>query len=143
MKTLIFVLLGFLGLCEAKIMSEFDFDTTVQKIKAFLLTQQIPIFAEINHSKNAKDAGLSLPESKVILFGNPKVGTLLMQENINISFDLPLKIVIIQQGYDVIVESTDIKHLSKTYNIKNKEVIQKIETLIETIITRATKNNLS
>ncbi|MCY0883856.1 MAG: DUF302 domain-containing protein, partial [Acidianus infernus] len=46
------------------------------------------IFAEIDHSKNAEKVGLSLPKDKVIIFGNPRAGTLLMQEKIEVSLDL-------------------------------------------------------
>ncbi|MFP3400678.1 DUF302 domain-containing protein [Acidianus sp.] len=52
------------------------------------------IFAEIDNSKNAEKVGLSLPKDKVIIFGNPRAGTLLMQEKIEVSIDLPLRIAI-------------------------------------------------
>lgn len=135
MKRIVLIFLALLSFSQAhQVRSAFDFETTMQKIKAFLLERQIPIFAEIDHSQNAKDVGLELAGSKVILFGNPKVGTLLMQENINIAFELPLKIAIIQNAQEVIVEATNIQHLAQTYDIENSEAIEKIEALIGSII---------
>lgn len=52
----------------------------------------IPVFAKFDHQKNAEEVGLDLRPNQVIVFGSPKVGTKLMQENPAISIELPLKI---------------------------------------------------
>jgi uncharacterized protein (DUF302 family) len=57
----------------------------------------IGIVAEVNHGAAASNAGLSLRPTRVILFGNPKLGTPLMQQNLLAGLDLPQKIVFYQQ----------------------------------------------
>jgi uncharacterized protein (DUF302 family) len=52
------------------------------------------IFSIIDHSGGAAQVSLSMPETKLISFGNPKAGTDLMLADHNFSIDLPLKIVL-------------------------------------------------
>ena len=65
--------------------SQYDFSTTLTKVKDSILKRNIPIFAEFDFTSAAKNAKLELAPTKTIVFGNPKVGTFLMQENPNIA----------------------------------------------------------
>ena len=49
------------------------------------------IFARIDHAAGAKSIGAQLPATDLLIFGNPRVGTKLMQSNRRIAIDLPLK----------------------------------------------------
>ncbi|EAU40760.1 hypothetical protein FP2506_03499 [Fulvimarina pelagi HTCC2506] len=52
------------------------------------------VMATVDHSQNAQSAGLELPATTLVIFGNPKIGTPLMQENRRVAIDLPQKILI-------------------------------------------------
>jgi uncharacterized protein (DUF302 family) len=52
------------------------------------------VFATFDHSGEAQRAGLTLRDTKVLVFGNPAAGTALMQENPLIALELPLKVAI-------------------------------------------------
>lgn len=54
--------------------------------------KEVPWFAMFDHGRNASEVGMKLPPNKVIVFGSPKVGTLLMQQDPSISLELPLRI---------------------------------------------------
>ncbi len=69
---------------------------TIQQIKAKLQSKNIDIFAEIDHAQAARKHHLELRDEVVLIFGNPTVGTYLMQENPTIGIDLPLKILVWQ-----------------------------------------------
>jgi uncharacterized protein (DUF302 family) len=56
------------------------------------------IFAEIDHSDNAYVANMQLPESKLIIFGNPKIGTNLMKQNMLVGLDLPMRILVFEDS---------------------------------------------
>ncbi|PZX17674.1 uncharacterized protein (DUF302 family) [Palleronia aestuarii] len=56
------------------------------------------IFARIDHGAGASDAGLDLPESELLIFGNPKLGTPVMQEDIEAGLFLPLKMLVYSDG---------------------------------------------
>ena len=65
--------------------SKFSVDETMGRIEQILQKMDIPVFAKFDHQKNAEEVGLDLRPNQVIVFGSPKVGTKLMQENPDIS----------------------------------------------------------
>ncbi|HSS99104.1 MAG TPA: DUF302 domain-containing protein [Terriglobales bacterium] len=76
--------------------SQHTVDETVEKLKNILLAKGIALFALIDHSGEAEKAGLKMPPTKLIIFGNPKAGTPLMLERPSAAIDLPLKILVWQ-----------------------------------------------
>jgi len=69
-------------------------DRTVTNLKHILRNKGLSVFATINHSANAKMVDMKLNESKMVIFGNPKLGTALMQQDITVGLDLPLRILV-------------------------------------------------
>jgi uncharacterized protein (DUF302 family) len=64
---------------------------TVERLKALLAKKGIEVFADIDHAAEAKKVGLPLRPTRVLIFGNPKAGTPLMQSKQTIGLDLPLR----------------------------------------------------
>ena len=78
----------------------------------------IGIIAEVNHGMAAANAGLDLRPTRVIMFGNPKLGTPLMQQNILAGLDLPQKIVFYQQEDNgVIVGYNSTEYLASRHHL--------------------------
>ena len=69
-------------------------DKAVKILEKDIKSKGLTIFAVINHTDSAKKVGVKMNPSVVIIFGNPKVGTKLMNSNIAWSYELPLKIAI-------------------------------------------------
>jgi uncharacterized protein (DUF302 family) len=69
-------------------------DETVEKIKAVLQAKGIKLFTLIDHSGEAAAAGLKMPPTKLLIFGNPKGGTPLMLAAPTVAIDLPLKLLV-------------------------------------------------
>jgi uncharacterized protein (DUF302 family) len=69
-------------------------DQTVSHLKAILQERGITLFALIDHSGEAEKAGMKMPPTKLLIFGNPKGGTPLMLAAPSVAIDLPLKILI-------------------------------------------------
>jgi len=69
-------------------------DETVAKLKAILQAKGVALFALIDHSGEAEKAGMKMPPTKLVIFGNPKAGTPLMLAAPSAAIDLPLKILI-------------------------------------------------
>jgi uncharacterized protein (DUF302 family) len=67
---------------------------TLHKLQSTLEAKGINIFALIDHSGEAAKVGLKMPDTKVLIFGNPKGGTPLMLASPSIALDLPIKILI-------------------------------------------------
>jgi uncharacterized protein (DUF302 family) len=69
---------------------------TIQRFEAALAKRGWKVFAEIDHAKAAVEAGQNLAARLVILFGNPKTGTALMQRAPTSAIDFPLRALVWQ-----------------------------------------------
>jgi uncharacterized protein (DUF302 family) len=78
--------------------SHHSVDETVARLKSILQTKGITLFALIDHSGEAEKAGMKMPPTKLLIFGNPKAGTPLMLAAPSIAIDLPLKILVWQDA---------------------------------------------
>ena len=73
-------------------------DETVARLLHLLAEKTIKLFALIDHSGEAAAAGLAMPPTKLLIFGNPKAGTPLMLAAPSIALDLPLKILVAEDA---------------------------------------------
>lgn len=71
-----------------------SFAATLQRIEAALAAHGATVFARIDHRAAAAGVGLALPPATVIVFGNPRVGTPLMAEQLITALDLPSKVLV-------------------------------------------------
>jgi uncharacterized protein (DUF302 family) len=76
--------------------SKFTFDETVDRLSKAIEAKGIKIAAKFDHAAGAKAAGMELPPTVVLLFGNPKLGTPLMQADQRSGLDLPMKMLVWQ-----------------------------------------------
>jgi uncharacterized protein (DUF302 family) len=81
----------------ARLASRYSVDETVSRIEAILREKGIRLFVVVDHSGGAERAGLTMPPTKLVIFGNPKAGTPLMLETPSAALDLPLKLLVSQQ----------------------------------------------
>lgn len=72
-------------------------DEVVQRLTALLAEKNLKLFAIIDHSGEAAAVGLLMPNTKLLIFGNPKSGTPVMLTTPSAALDLPLKILISQE----------------------------------------------
>jgi CubicO group peptidase (beta-lactamase class C family)/uncharacterized protein (DUF302 family) len=72
--------------------SQFGVEATIERLKAGLAKRGVPLFAEIDHMKNAEKVGLTMKPNKVLVLGSPKAGTPLMQQDPSLGLELPLKV---------------------------------------------------
>ncbi|MEO0631420.1 MAG: DUF302 domain-containing protein, partial [Planctomycetota bacterium] len=73
--------------------SAHDVPDTLDRLEAALTAKGVTIMARFDHAAGAAKAGLELPPTQVLVFGNPKLGTPLMQAGRSIALDLPMKVV--------------------------------------------------
>jgi len=69
-------------------------DAIVEALKSTLQAKNVKLFAVIDHSGEAEKAGLHMPNTKLLIFGNPAAGTPLMLAAPTAAIDLPLKILV-------------------------------------------------
>jgi uncharacterized protein (DUF302 family) len=78
--------------------SRYSVDETVANLEALLKAKGVKLFAIIDHSGEADAVGLHMPPTKLLIFGNPKVGTPLMLAAPATAIDLPLKILVAEDA---------------------------------------------
>lgn len=120
--------------------SKFGADETVARIKARLAADKVPVFATFDHAANAKDAGLELRPTQVLVFGNPKVGTRIMQENQAAGIDLPLRVLVWQDELNrVWVGYPSFDKLAAEYGLTDEKTLHAVAGYVETLV-RASAN---
>jgi uncharacterized protein (DUF302 family) len=78
--------------------SSFDPNETMDRLEGMLRVNGVTIFARIDHAAGAAAVGEELRPTEVLIFGNPKGGTPLMQAEQRIGIDLPLKALVWQDA---------------------------------------------
>lgn len=76
--------------------SPYGVDETVRRLRLLLDERDVTLFAHINHAEAARDAGLPLRDTQVLLFGSPRAAVPLMVEAPLLALDLPLKVLVWQ-----------------------------------------------
>src|SRR5580704_12243282 len=64
---------------------------TIDRLEADVKSKGITVFARVDHAAGAKEAGMALRPTELLIFGNARGGTPLMQAKQTIGIDLPLK----------------------------------------------------
>jgi uncharacterized protein (DUF302 family) len=71
--------------------SAHDVQETIDRVETIVKAKGMTIFARIDHAAGAKDVGLVLAPTLLLIFGNARGGTPLMQAKQQVGIDLPLK----------------------------------------------------
>jgi uncharacterized protein (DUF302 family) len=100
------------------IASNHSVDETVAKLKTMLEAKSVTIFAVIDHSGEAAKVGMKMPNTKLLIFGNPKGGTPLMLAAPSAAIDLPLKILVAEDAQGKVwVSYNSSEYLKQRHNL--------------------------
>ena len=92
---------------------------TADKLAAIIESKGMKVFARVDHQKNAQSVDLTLRPTQVIMFGNPKAGTPLMQCEQSVAIDLPQKILLSEDAdKKVWLSYNNPEYLKNRHNIK-------------------------
>lgn len=117
---------------------QFPAEETVRRLEKELADREIPVFARFDHAQNAKDAGLDLRTTTVLVFGSPKVGTLLMQADQSVSLELPLRISIWEdEAGSTWLAFKRIPGMAAEYGLEKHPAVTKMEALMEELVRKA------
>ncbi len=106
---------------------------TLDRLTATLDKRGIKPVARVDHAAGAKVVGMELPPTEVLIFGNPKLGTPLMQSNPEIGIDLPMKVLAWQdKAGKVWIAYTAPDALRARHGIKDRdEVFEAMATALQ------------
>lgn len=101
--------------------SRHDLEETESRLRKALTAKGLSVAFRLDHERNAQKAGLSLQPTRLFLFGNPKAGTPLMQDDQRVGLELPMRILLWQDGNkEVWVGYLDPRSLQTRYELKGK-----------------------
>jgi len=115
--------------------SHYSVKETADKFELIIKKKGLTLFARINHQKNAAGVNLVLRPTEVILFGNPKVGTPLMQCSQKVAIDLPQKVLIWKdEKSKVWLSYNNPEYLKERHKIEGcDQVINKISNVLKAL----------
>jgi uncharacterized protein (DUF302 family) len=113
---------------------------TADRLAAAVASHGMTVVARIDHAAAAAKVGLDLLPTEVLIFGNPRAGTLLMQSAQTIGFDLPLKALVWQDdGETVWLSFQDLGWLANRHGIAStiQPTIEKMASLLKMVAEEA------
>lgn len=123
------------------IKSNHNVQKTADKLETILKEKGMTVFTRINHTAGAEKVGEKLRPTEVVIFGNPKVGTPLMQCAQTVAIDLPQKMLIWQDAAGVTwLTYNNPSYLAKRHKIKGCDpVIKKVTGALNKFANAAAK----
>jgi len=116
--------------------SKHSVEQTVEALTATLKSKGVAVFALIDHSGEAEKVGLKMRPTKLVIFGNPKAGTPLMLSSPSSAIDLPLKILVWEDGQGKVwVSYNSPEYLRERHGLP-RELLQNI-AITEMLATKA------
>ena len=97
-------------------------DETVSRLEALMAERGLTVMRTINHGANAENVGQDLRPTQLIIFGNPRLGTQLMQSSQSIAIDLPQKFLVWEDADgQVQITYNDPQYLAQRHGITDKD----------------------
>jgi uncharacterized protein (DUF302 family) len=111
-------------------------DQTVQTLEQILQAKEVKLFALVDHSGEAEKAGLHMPPTKLLIFGNPKAGTPLMIAAPSVAIDLPLKALVWEDADGRVWISYNTPAYLQARHSLPQELVQNI-AVVEALVRKA------
>jgi uncharacterized protein (DUF302 family) len=112
---------------------------TVDRLIAALEQWSITVFARIDHAGAAREVGLQLADEELVIFGDPRAGTPLMETDPAVGLELPLKVLVWDAAGVTMLGYRPPTELADLYPIANRvEVLERMQALLETLVAEAT-----
>ncbi len=114
--------------------SELSVTEAVDRMVAVIEAQGWHLFARIDHAAHARDKGLELRPTELILFGNPGIGTRLMQDRQVAAIDLPMKALAWEdeQG-QVRIAHNSLAWLEQRHGLTDRAALRAIDEVLDKV----------
>jgi uncharacterized protein (DUF302 family) len=111
----------------------------MDRLQAEIRAQGMTVFARIDHAAGAAEAGLTLPPTELIIFGNARGGTPLMQSVQTVGIDLPLKALVWEDaGGKTWLSYNEPSWVAQRHSVANAEqVVSKMAAALSAISRKA------
>lgn len=126
-----------------KLESRHSVSETIDRLETILRKKGMTIFKRVNHSAGAENAGLHLRPTELLIFGNPKVGTPLMQCSQTIALDLPQKMLAYQDSEGIVwLSYNDPNYIAKRHTaVDCQQQVDRVSKALAKFSTAASNYN--
>ena len=119
-------------------LSPWSMADTVARLSAVVAARGMEVFAVIDHSGKARDVGLDLRDTKLVIFGSPSAATPVIEAAPLAALDLPLRVVVWEDGYQTLVSYPAPAAVARRYGLDGDlaDALASIDALISAVIDR-------
>ena len=120
--------------------SHFGPKETMDRLEAEIRKRGMEVFIRIDHAAGAAGAGLELPPTELIIFGNARAGTPLMQANQTVGLDLPLKALVWQDPSEktwVTYAEPAAIAIRHELGSETEETVRRMTVLLDAVVSAA------
>ena len=119
-------------------LSPWSMADTLARLLAVIAAQGMEVFAVIDHSGKARDVGLALRETKVVIFGSPSVTTPVIEAASLAALDLPFRVAVWEDGHQTLVSYPAPAAVARRYGRDGDLVtaLARIDALTSAVIDR-------
>jgi len=123
-----------------RVKSASSVSVTLDKLEAVLKKKGMTIFTRVPHSKAGAKVGLEIRETELLIFGNPKIGTQLMQCQQTAAIDLPMKALAYKdESGQVWLAYNDPQYLADRHHAKDCKVVARMTKALANFSKAATQ----
>jgi uncharacterized protein (DUF302 family) len=90
---------------------------TVSRLLAVIAARGMEVFAVIDHTREARDVGLHLRDTKLVIFGSPSAATPVIEAAPLAALDLPLRVIVWGDGYQTLVSYASPAAVARRYGL--------------------------
>jgi len=113
---------------------------TMDKFETLIKSKGLGVFARVDHTANAAGVDMKMNDAEVLIFGNPKAGTVLMKKDPATALDLPLKVAVYKDNDGKVwISYRNPQDLSKDYTLAGVPVLDKVEGALDKLTSAVTK----
>jgi uncharacterized protein (DUF302 family) len=113
---------------------------TMDKFESLVKSKGMGVFARVDHTKNATGVDMKMNDAEVLIFGNPKGGTVLMKKDPATALDLPLKVAVYKDNDGKVwLSYRNPQDLTADYNVAGVPVLDNVESGLDKLTTAVTK----
>jgi uncharacterized protein (DUF302 family) len=111
---------------------------TVARLSAVVAAHRMEVLAIVDHSGKARDVGLDLRDTKLVIFGSPSAATPVIQAAPLAALDLPLRVVVWEDGYHTLLSYPAPAAVARRYGLDGElaAVFASIDEIATTVIDR-------
>jgi uncharacterized protein (DUF302 family) len=119
-------------------LSPWSMADTVARLSAVVAARGMEVLAIIDHSGRARDVGLDLRETKLVIFGSPSAATAVIKAAPLAALDLPLRVVVWEDGHQTLVSYPAPEAVARRYGLDGRlaDALRSVDTVTAAVIDR-------